>query len=242
MGSVFNFNSNLTQVTIDSDNPNFKAVNNIIYNKSADASKDMNTIYFYPRALTTTIFTIDDKVTTIENSAFIGASNLKEIVIGKSVTSIGPSAFKDCSGLEKISMAPNGTGSIRVYNDAFNNCESLFDVRLERLSVVGRAIFSSCKSLKQIKLNNGIRMDNGAFYNCQSLEKIVFIGSVAFSDDNYNRFLEKTSDNLTIYVPSTTYTLVVDTFTNIQGLSPYVGAIVSYTNIDECGLIDYDNV
>lgn len=67
-------------------------------------------------------------VTSIGTSAFSDCSGLTSIEIPNSVKIIGGSAFSDCTGLTSITI-PNSIESIR--NSAFDNCTSLKDLRIE---------------------------------------------------------------------------------------------------------------
>ena len=65
---------------------------------------------------------IPNSVTKIGNSAFRGCTGLTEITIPNSVTSIGDFAFESCSGLKEITI-PNSVTSIGDY--AFIECTGL---------------------------------------------------------------------------------------------------------------------
>ena len=79
-------------------------------------------------------------VTSIGGSAFKGCSGLTSITIPNTVTSIGRDAFKYCSGLTSITI-PNSVKSIGNY--AFYNCSGLT-----------KAEFASIESLCSISFDN----------------------------------------------------------------------------------------
>ena len=69
--------------------------------------------------------TIPDSVTSIGDSAFADCSSLTSVTIPDSVTSIGYSAFENCSKLTSI-VIPDSVTSIG--EDAFSYCSRLTTV------------------------------------------------------------------------------------------------------------------
>ena len=69
-----------------------------------------------------TAVTIPDSVTSIGDSAFWDCTSLTSIAIPDSVTSIGSDAFNGCSSLTSISISDGVTS---IGSDAFKNCTSL---------------------------------------------------------------------------------------------------------------------
>ena len=67
-------------------------------------------------------------VTSIGESAFRGCSGLTSIDIPNSVTSIGESAFRDCSGLTSVTI-PNSVTSIGT--GAFSRCSVLTEINVD---------------------------------------------------------------------------------------------------------------
>ena len=72
---------------------------------------------------------IENGVTSIGDSAFFDCSGLTNITIPNSVTSIGSHAFAYCSGLTNITI-PNSVTSIGIY--AFVDCSGLTNINVDR--------------------------------------------------------------------------------------------------------------
>ena len=70
-------------------------------------------------------------VSSIGNSAFNDCSSLNSIILPNTITSIGTSAFQSCSGLSSITL-PNSITSIG--DEAFANCSNLITVVIENPS------------------------------------------------------------------------------------------------------------
>ncbi len=126
------------------------------------------------------------------------SSSMTKLTIPDSVTSIGASAFEDCSYLISVSM-PNTIKKIE--NDTFSNCESLNSINLPKSLVdIGAHAFDYCISLKKINIPASIEsIGAAAFINCHSLNDInlpnksIEIEIAAFDDTLWLK--KKTKEN-----------------------------------------------
>ena len=112
-------------------------------------------------------------------------SDIKTVIIGEGITSLGDNAFNGCTGLESVSL-PSGLDSIG--NSAFYNCVSLTSIIIPSgVSIINDDTFSGCTGLKSVTLPSGLdKIGDRAFYGCSALESIDLpnglesIGSYAF--------------------------------------------------------------
>ena len=91
-------------------------------------------------------------VTSIGISAFYNCTTLTSITIPDSVTSIGFEAFEDCTSLKSIKI-PDGVTSIKMY--AFLNCNKLTSITIP---------------------NSVTSIGGGAFLRCTNLSAVTFLG------------------------------------------------------------------
>ena len=76
------------------------------------------------------------------NRAQWSKSDIKRIIIGDGVTTIGKAAFRDCSNLTSVTI-PNSVTTIGLY--AFSDCSSLTSVTIPNsVTTIGYYAFSYC--------------------------------------------------------------------------------------------------
>ena len=117
----------------------------------------------------------------------IFGSQVKEYIIGNSITSIGDWAFSGCSGLTFVTI-PNSVTSIG--NGAFSNCSSLTSVTIgNSVTSIGKEAFYKCSGLKSVTIPNSVtNIGDEAFRGCSGLTSVTIgnsvtsIGGSAFSN------------------------------------------------------------
>lgn len=122
--------------------------------------------------------TLPDKRLSIEDEAFYGCKNLKNINLSK-VTYIGPYAFANCTSLtDKADFSSvervDETGPAYTYFKTIN---------LPECTNIGQLAFEGSKA-ENIIFGKLERTSNAAFYNCSNLKKLYIPKVKSFSSNN----------------------------------------------------------
>ena len=122
-------------------------------------------------------YVIGNSVTAIGEEAFSYCDSLTSVTIGNSVTRIGKNAFRGCKLLTSVNI-PNSVTSIGEWTFAF--CDSLTSITLgNNITSIGDHAFSSCKSLISINIPNSVTsLGEYTFYFCDSLRSVILGNSV----------------------------------------------------------------
>lgn len=112
-----------------------------------------------------------------ENSWVNEASNIRRIVVGDGITSIGVSAFAYFSQT-KIVELPNTLKEID--DEAFYNCRRLTQIIIPNsVTRIGRGAFSSCVSLERIEIPDSVtELSSRAFVDCEGLKEVSLPSSL----------------------------------------------------------------
>ena len=112
-------------------------------------------------------------IETKTNKLIAGCSNT---LIPNSVTSIGDSAFRGCTGLTSITIPDSVT---RIGNGAFYGCTGLTSVTIpDSVTRIGNGAFYGCTGLTSITIPDSVTSIDGAFSGCTSLTSITIPDSV----------------------------------------------------------------
>lgn len=146
----------LEAINVAEDNPNYKSVDGILYNK------DMTTLLVYPNGKTPLQKNDKDEI--------IGGGSVR---VPDSVKAIGENAFYLCNNLYSIEF---NEGLETIGKMAFIKCGNLQEVNLpSTVKTIGEDAFSYCNSLKKLDIpSNVTEIGDYAFFSTSSvIEKIT---------------------------------------------------------------------
>lgn len=167
---------------------------------------------------------LSNGIKKIEGNAFAGCSNLKDIMIPESVTSIGDYVFWDCKQLATI-VLPRTLKKISNY--MFCGCESLTSYSIPGgIETIGQNAFESSGLTSVIIPLNVKIIEDGAYLGCKNLTKVTIPSTVENFGDDIFLFCEKLS-SVYIHKKHKDFTLINRIFAGNNNL------LTSY-NLDEC--------
>jgi hypothetical protein len=174
--------NSLIAITADSNNPAFRTVDGVLFNKN------QTTLIQCPMKAVVGSFTIPDSVTNIGDKAFFECAGLTNVTIGNGVISIGAGAFGYCMGLTSL-IIPDGVTTISgafATSGAFEYCTGLTNVTIGRgVTTIGNYTFYYCPGLINVSIPTNVSsVGSGAFYSCTSLLAISIPGSVTNIGDD----------------------------------------------------------
>ena len=171
--------TSLTSITVDEDNAFYSSHDGVLFNKNKSE------LITYPAGKAERNYNIPNSVTSIGNSAFYNCTSLKTVTIGDSVTSIGYEVFENCTSLESITI-PDSVTSIGY--EAFENCTSLESITIpDSVKSIGNYAFEGCTSLTSITVdedNAFYSSHDGVLFNKNKSELITYPAGKA--ERNYN--------------------------------------------------------
>ena len=169
-GWVFDYCSALTAIHVAEGNTAYSSEDGVLFNK------DKTTLVCYPIGKPETTYTVPATVTTIGSSAFMNCTALTEITIPDGVTYIRTSAFEKCSALAQINL-PNSLTDMS--QRTFYGCTSLTEVTLpDGVTQLMGFNFTDCSALEKVTLPEGITyIGSGAFKNCSALTELTVLAT-----------------------------------------------------------------
>ena len=130
--------SGLTDLTVDSNNQQFKDIGGVLFSKSG------TTLVSYPAGRSATTYSIPFDTLTVGEAAFVANGALASMVVGNNVTTIQPYAFNSATSLAELTI---GSSVQTIGDGAFSGTEALTAVRLFcNTPTFGNSVFSSSGS------------------------------------------------------------------------------------------------
>jgi len=131
--------------------------------------------------------TFPSSVSAIGFSAFRGCSGLSSINIPSSITFIDDYAFYGCIGLNNITI-PNSIIAIGKYT--FSGCSSLTSIIIPNsVLVINERAFGGCSSLTCVTIGNSVtKINKEAFKSCNELKTVLWnaVNCTTISSDAFN--------------------------------------------------------
>lgn len=102
----------------------------------------------------------------------------EDVAIPEGVTSIGPSAFRQCIGLTSITIPGSVTG---IAFGAFLNCSSLASVMIpDGVTSIANYAFYNCSSMRNITIPDSVTsIGSKVFEKCSALEDVTWPSALA---------------------------------------------------------------
>lgn len=121
---------------------------------------------------------LEEGITHVGKSAFVGCGFTGELTIPKGVTDIGYRAFGYCSGFTGSVTLPEGL--TKIGSSAFAFCSGLTGVTLpQSMTEIGWSTFVGCSSLVDMVIPEGVTaIEGSAFSGCSSLTSVTLPQSV----------------------------------------------------------------
>ena len=161
---------------------------------------------------------IDEEVKTIGNNGFRLCTQLTEVVMPESITTLLAETFYECSGLREVKLSNNITS---IGNNAFGYTSSLTKINIptslttlpyrmffrassletiyipSNVTTIANDVFYEANNLTYISIPSSVTtMGNNVFYNCPNLERVILnegltnIGTYSFfSCENLNEII-----------------------------------------------------
>ncbi len=120
---------------------------------------------------------IGNGITTIGGLMFAGCKGLTSVTIPDSIIRIGYQAFWECTGLISVAIPDSVT---EIGAGAFNNCTGLTSVTIgNSVTTIGEAAFQDCTGLTSFTLPDSVTtIKYAAFYGCTGLTSVAIPDSV----------------------------------------------------------------
>jgi hypothetical protein len=158
-----------------------------------------------------TSVTIPSSVTTIGNTAFNNCSGLTSVTIPNSVTTLGIQAFEGCILLTSVTIPSSVT---TIGDRAFNRCSGLTSITIQN-SIIGAYMFYDCSGLTSVTIPSSVTtVGTEAFRNCTGLTSITIQNSTMG-----NNMFRSCTSLTSVTIPSSVTNMGQNGFISCTGLT-----------------------
>ena len=176
---------------------------------------------------------IPNSVTSIGKSAFAGCSGLTSVTIPNSVMWIRESAFYGCSGLTSVTI-PTSVKSIGDW--AFEYCSGLTSITIPNsVTSIGLEAFRDCSGLTSVTIGNSVTsIRSQAFRDCSGLTSVTIGSGIKYIESSAFASCPELTD-VTCYaenVPSTKTDAFKDSYIEYATLHVPASAVNAYKAAD----------
>lgn len=174
--AAFSGCAKLANITVDNNNPNYKAIDNVLFTKDG-----IHLILC--AALKSGNYTVPGGVKYIDGRAFTGTTRLGQVTVSKDVESIGTRAFAQSGATAIIFEA--GSKLTTIKESAFYQASKIESVEIPAsVSIIESQAFRYMNTLKTITIQDGSQLNtlgNYVFSNNPELTTVTFNGSTALT-------------------------------------------------------------
>ena len=159
--------------TITSDSESYPAIDNVLYEKSANGGY---ALIRYPSRREDLAFKTPNGVARIGTHAFDCCLYLASVKMPDSVVSIGTGAFMNCQKLHDIEFSCRIT---KLPESVFAGCISLKSIDIpEGITQILDDAFAGCEQLERIAIPSSVtKIPASAFSSCENLKTVEYSGS-----------------------------------------------------------------
>lgn len=208
----------IKEISVSEENKHFVSIDGVVY------TRDLKTLVAYPCGSGRKVYKVPEGTEELGMGAFM-ESDIEEIILPESLTSIGDSCFYFCENLRQLIMPDSVT---KLGYRALAYCQRLEHLHLSTsLEEIESQTFNGCVSLKRLDVPGSVKtIDASAIvWNEEGFEEIILHEGVEGITTEYGkkRFMHvKQSVLRKIYIPSTVKNLMTGIFFNCTDLESLV--------------------
>lgn len=124
-------------------------------------------------------------VTSIEDGAFFGATDIRQVIMPDTITSVGEFVFSGCSNLQDITLSKN----LEIIGESFCSDTAITELIIpDSVKTIGAYAFEECNLLTDLTVGEGVETIGENAFSFTGLtdvnipNSVTSIGEYAFSD------------------------------------------------------------